>query len=216
MSRTDCALSVSTRVAQRVRRLPKGQPFSIKRLAELGTSGAVSKAIARMVSRGELERVHRGIYMRPKSSRYVARVRPSAWEVVSVIARQNRQVLQIHGANAVRKFGLSTQMPLISIYYTSGPSRSLFIGKAEVRLVHAAPMVMQHAGTEVGVAISALFYLGKDGSTPECIAAIKQALRPEDLTTLMACKMPKWMRTALSGSNPSEKQLRKSRMNLVR
>ncbi|WGW38464.1 hypothetical protein [Pseudomonas aeruginosa] len=47
------------------------------------------------------------------------------------------------------------------------------------------------------MAISALFYLGKDGSTPECIAAIKKVLRPEDLTTLMACKMPKWMRMAL-------------------
>lgn len=197
MSCTDCALSVSTRVSQRVKRLPKGQPFCIRRFAELGTSGAVSKAIARMVNRGELERVLRGIYMRPKSSLYVARVRPSAWKVVSLIARQSRQVLQIHGANAVRKFGLSTQMPLISIYYTSGPSRSIFIGKAEVRLVHAAPMVMQQAGTEVGMAISALVYLGKDGSTPECIAAIKKALRPEDLTTLMACKMPKWMRKAL-------------------
>ena len=197
MSSTDSAQPVSTRIAQRVMRLPKGQPFTIRRFAALGTRSAVSKAIARLVSRGELERVHRGVYMRPKSSRYVARVRPNAWEVVSLIARQSRQALQIHGANAVRRFGLSTQMPLISIYYTSGSSRSLFIGKAEVRLVHAAPMVMQQAGTEVGMAISALFYLGKDGSTPECIAAIKKVLRPEDLTTLMACKMPKWMRMAL-------------------
>ena len=197
MSRIDSAQPVSTRIAQRVKRLPKGQPFSIRRFAALGTRSAVSKAIARLVSRGELERVHRGIYMRPKSSRYVARVRPSAWDVVNLIARQNRQVLQIHGANAVRKFGLSTQMPLISIYYTSGTSRSIFIGKAEVRLIHAAPMVMQHAGSEVGMAISALFYLGKNGSTPECISAIKKALRPEDLTKLMACRMPKWMRKAL-------------------
>ena len=197
MSRIDSAQPVSTRIAQRVKRLPKGQPFSIRRFAALGTRSAVSKAIAHLVSRGELERVHRGIYMRPKSSRYVARVRPSAWEVVNLIARQNRQVLQIHGANAVRKFGLSTQMPLISIYYTSGTSRSIFMGKAEVRLIHAAPMVMQHAGSEVGMAISALFYLGKNGSTPECISAIKKALRPEDLTKLMACRMPKWMRKAL-------------------
>lgn len=140
MPRTDCTLSVSSRIAQRVRRMPKGRPFSIRRLAELGTSGAVSKAIARLVSQGELERVHRGIYMRPKSSRYVPWAPPSIWEVVSEIAKQNRQTLQMHGANAIRKFGLSTQMPLIPIYYTSGSSRSLFIGKAEVRLVHAAPM----------------------------------------------------------------------------
>lgn len=197
MSRTGRALSVSTRIAQRVKHLPKGQLFSIRRFAELGARSTVSKAIAQLVNRGELERVYRGIYMRPKSSRYVARVRPNAWEVVSLIARQNRQTLQIHGADAVRRFGLSTQMSLIPIYYTSGSSRSLFIGKAEVRLVHAAPMIMQQAGTEVGIAISALFYLGRCNSSPECITAIKRALRPKDLTTLMACKMPQWMRIAL-------------------
>lgn len=62
-------------------------------------------------------------------------------------------------------------------------------------------MVMQHAGTDVGIAISGLFYLGKDGATPECIAAIKKALSPEDLATLMACKIPKWMRMAIQLDN---------------
>lgn len=197
MLSTDQAQSVSARIAQRVKRLPKGQPFSISRFTGFGTKNAVSKAIARLVNRSELERVYRGIYMRPKAGRYVARFRPNALEVVNLISRQKCLSLQIHGANAVRRFGLSTQMPLIPIYYTNGVSRSIFIGKAEVRLIHAAPMVMQHAGTEAGTAISALFYLGKDGYTPECIAAIKTALRPEDLTTLIACKMPKWMRMAL-------------------
>jgi hypothetical protein len=197
MLSTDQAQSVSARIAQRVKRLPKGQPFSISRFTGFGTKNAVSKAIARLVNRGELERVYRGIYMRPKPGLYLARVRPNLWQLICLITRQDGLSLQIHGANAVRKFGLSTQMPLIPIYYTSGSSRSVFIGKAEIRLVHAAPMVMQHAGTEVGVAISALFYLGKGGSTPECITAIKKRLRPEDLVTLMACKMPRWMRMAL-------------------
>lgn len=191
------AQSVSARIEQRVKRLPKGQPFSISRFTGFGTKNAVSKAIARLVNRGELERVYRGIYMRPKPGLYVARVRPNLWQLICLIARQDGLSLQIHGANAVRKFDLSTQMPLIPIYYTSGSSRSVFIGKAEIRLVHAAPMVMQHAGTEVGVAISALFYLGKGGSTPECITAIKKRLRPENLATLMVCEMPKWMRMAL-------------------
>ena len=153
--------STSTRIAQRVKRLPKGQPFSIRRFAEFGTRNAVYKAIALLINSGELERLQRGIYMRPKSGRYVTRFRPGAWEVVSLIARQNRQTLQTHGANAVRMFGLSTQVPLIQIYYTSGPSRSFYFGQGEVRLIHAPPLVMQHAGTEVGTAISALFYLAR-------------------------------------------------------
>jgi hypothetical protein len=197
MLSTDQAQSVSARIAQRVKRLPKGQPFSISRFAESGTKNAVSKAIARLVGQGELERVYRGIYMRPQPGLYVAKARPSPWKLLSLITRQKRLSLQIHGANAVRRFGLSTQMPLIPIYYTNGASRSIFIGKAEVRLIHAAPMVMQHAGTEVGAAISALFYLGKEGATPECVGAIKKALRPEDLVMLMACSMPKWMHMAL-------------------
>ena len=197
MLSTDLAQSVSARIAQRVKRLPKGQPFSISHFTGFGTKNAVSKALARLVNRGELERVYRGIYMRPKPGLYVARARPNLWELISVIARQKHLSLQIHGANAVRRFGLSTQMPLIPIYYTNGASRSVFIGKAEVRLIHAAPMVMQHAGTEAGMAISALFYLGKEGATPECTAAIKKALRPDDLIKLMTSKIPKWMLIAL-------------------
>ncbi|WP_244249238.1 DUF6088 family protein, partial [Pseudomonas aeruginosa] len=185
-------------VTQRVKFLRKGRPFSIRCLAELGSSSAISKAVAQLVRRGELERVYRGIYMRPKYSHYTGRVRRSGpWDLVHLIARQNRWALQIHGADAVRRFGLSTQMPVIPIYYTSGSSRSLFVGKAEIRLVHAAPMLMQHAGTRVGVAISALFYLGKGGTTPEHVAVIKKALSPEDLSKLVACRMPKWMRAAL-------------------
>ncbi|MDH1105149.1 DUF6088 family protein [Pseudomonas otitidis] len=191
------AQSTSIRIAQRVKRIPKGQPFSIRSFAEVGTRNAVYKAIALLTNRGQLERLHRGIYMRPKASLYVKRYRPSVWEVVRLIARQNRQTLQIHGANAVRMFGLSTQVPLVPIYYTSGPSRTYQFGKGEVRLIHAPPFVMQHAGTEVGTAISALFYLGKEGTTEECITAIQNALKPEDQITLMTCKMPRWMRRAL-------------------
>jgi hypothetical protein len=197
MLSTDKVQSVSVQVAQRVKRLPKGQPFSIRRFKGFGTKNAISKAIARLVNRGELERVYRGIYMRPKPGRYVARARPNPWTLLSLITRQKCLYLQIHGANAVRRFGLSTQMPLIPVYYTNGSSRSIFIGKAEIRLIHAAPMVMQHAGTEVGTAISALFYLGKDGVTPECIAAIQAQLKTDDFTRLMLCKMPGWMRKAL-------------------
>ncbi len=198
MSRPHSEQSVAHLISQRVKRLHRGKPFSIRSLAELGSSSVISKAVAQLVRRGELVRVYRGIYMRPKFSHYTGRVRrPGPWDLVNLIARQNRWILQIHGADAVRRFGLSTQMPLIPIYYTSGPSRSLFVGKAEIRLLHATPMLMQHAGTWVGVAISALFYLGKGGSTPEHVAVIKKTLSPEDMSKLVACRMPKWMRAAL-------------------
>jgi len=198
MSRHHSEQSVAHLVMQRIKRLQRGKPFSIRSLAELGSNSAISKAVAQLVRRGELVRVYRGIYMRPKSSQYTGRVRrPGPWDLVNLIARQNRWTLQIHGADAVRRFGLSTQMPVIPIYYTSGPSRSISVGKAEIRLVHAAPMVMQCGGTKVGMAISALFYLGKGGITSKHVAVVKKDLSSEEMNKLLTCRMPKWMRMAL-------------------
>lgn len=192
---------VSQLVMQRVKRLRKGRLFSIRDFAKLGTSTAISKAVAQLVRWGELERVCRGIYMRPKYSQFIGgALRPGPLDLVNLIAKQNRWTLQIHGADAVRRFGLSTQMPVIPIYYTSGPSRSISVGKADIRLVHAAPMVMQGAGTKVGMAISALFYLGKGGITQEDVAVVQKALSPEEINKLLACRMPKWMRMALMRS----------------
>lgn len=197
MPNVDQPPSVSNRITQRIKYLPKGKPFSIRRFKDLGTNNAVSKAVARLIKLGELERVYRGIYMRPKAGRYLAKAHPNPRQLISLIAREKRLSLQIHGANAVRKFGLGTQVPLIQIFYTNGASRSVFIGKAEIRLIHAPPMVMQHAGTEAGVAISALFYIGKYGVTPECVHAIKSMLSHDDLIKLMSSRMPPWMRLAL-------------------
>ncbi|MGO0665977.1 DUF6088 family protein [Pseudomonas aeruginosa] len=78
----DSKLPVSYRVAQQVRRMPKGRVFSTRRFAALGTKNAISKACARLVSVGELERVYPGIYMRPKRSPYTGWVRPSVLDLV--------------------------------------------------------------------------------------------------------------------------------------
>ncbi|MDF5818406.1 type IV toxin-antitoxin system AbiEi family antitoxin domain-containing protein [Pseudomonas aeruginosa] len=51
----------------------KGSRSALAVSQGFGTKNAVSKAIARLVKRGELERVYRGIYMRPKPGLYVAR-----------------------------------------------------------------------------------------------------------------------------------------------
>ncbi len=198
MPSVDQDRSISARIAHRVRHLPKGQPFAIKRFHGVGTKNAVYKAMAHLIKRGELERVYRGIYMRPKAGRYFAKAHANPLQLISLIAKEKRLSLQIHGAEAVRKFGLSTQVPLIQIFYTNGANQSVFIGKAEVRLIHAPPMVMQHAGTKVGAAISALFYLGKDGATPDCLRAILNALDHEDLIKLLSSRMPAWMRIALA------------------
>jgi len=190
-------MSVTAKIVKRIKCTPKGQPFSINRFANAASRAAVAKALSRLAASGELERLSRGIYMRPKLSIYAGQVRPSTESVLRIIARRNREIIQVHGAEAVRSFGLSTQMQIKPVYYTSGTSREVKVGARHVRLLHIAPKKMQHAGTIVGLALCALFYLGKKGVSDMVIASIKAKMAPSEFKRLADSEIPVWMQVAL-------------------
>ncbi|MOA04866.1 hypothetical protein D3C78_1244390 [compost metagenome] len=141
--------------------------------------------------------------LRPKISPYVGSVRPSALAVIRVIAKQNHETIQVHGAEAARAFHLSTQMQTQPVLYTSGSSREIRIGALTIRLRHVSPEKLQHAGTKVGLALVALFYLGRKGVNPTSVAKIKCELTQAEFKQLVACKIPAWMSKALAGPPPA-------------
>lgn len=136
--------------------------------------------------------------MRPKFNRYIGQVRPSPLTVMKVITTANGETIQVHGAEAVRRLGLSTQMQVVPTYYTSGSSREISIGAASVRLKHVSKDRLQHAGTNVGLVLTALHYVGKRGMSQEILSKINEMLSEEELRKLLDCKMPKWMRSSLT------------------
>ncbi|SED67997.1 Transcriptional regulator, AbiEi antitoxin, Type IV TA system [Pseudomonas frederiksbergensis] len=190
-------MSVTANIVKRLKYTPKAQPFSINRFANLGSPGAVAKALSRLAASGELERLSRGIYMRPKLSHFTGYVRPSTKSVLGAIASHNREIIQVHGAQAVRYFGLSTQMQIRPVYYTSGASREVKVGAKRIRLLHVASQKLQHAGTIVGLALCALFYLGKNGVSDTVIASIKAKMAPSEFKKIADCEIPTWMQAAL-------------------
>jgi len=191
--------SVTEAIANRVKYMPKGKPFARAVFAQMGSRTSVDKALSRLVRLGLLERIVRGVYMRPKFNKYVGSfVRPSPTSVMHVITKSNGETTQIHGSEAVRRFGLSTQMQMQPVYYTSGSTRVLKVGKALVHLKHVSSDRLQFAGTKVGLALVALHYVGKEGLSTQVIAKITNGLSSEELIKLRACRMPKWMRSMLT------------------
>lgn len=194
-------MSVAESILNRIKHMPKGKPFAGAVFAQVGSRASVDKALSRMVLSGSLERVTRGVYMRPKQSEYTGKkVRANPIAVMETVAKARGETIQVHGVEAARRFGLSTQMQVLPTYYTSGSTREIKIGNAVVRLRHASRQRLQHAGTQVGAALIALLYLGKEGLTEQAVRKIASSLSVEEFNKLMACKMPEWMRSALAGS----------------
>ncbi len=194
-------MSVAESISNRIKHMPKGKPFAGAVFAQVGSRASVDKALSRMVLGGSLERVARGVYMRPKQSEYTGKkVRANPIAVMEAAARARGETIQGHGVEAARRLGLSTQMQVLPTYYTSGSTREIRIGNAVVRLRHASWQRLQQAGTKVGLALTALLYLGKEGLTEQAVGKIASSLSVEEFNKLMACKMPEWMRAALVGS----------------
>lgn len=191
-------MSVAMNIRNQVQSVERGEPFTNSRFLKLGSRHAVDKAISRLVEEGIIERIARGVFFRPKKSRFVDNVIPEVSRVIEVIAKSHGETVQVHGAEAVRRFKISTQMPTKPVYYTDGSSREIQVGKLIVKLIHTSNhRKLQHAGEKPGLALTALWYLGKEQVNTEAIRRIREGLSIEEFETLRSTSMPAWMTKAI-------------------
>lgn len=186
-------------ILRHIEEVPAGEPFTSAALSGHGTRGAIDQALSRLVKTGTLERVARGVFVRPELSRYVGKVMPEPLKFAESIARSTGAVVQVHGAEAARRLELTTQIPARLVFDTSGPSKRLHLGKLEIRLQHVAPRKLALVGRPAGLALAALWYLGKHQVTPQLIEKIRRKLPPVEFEALKSATdaMPAWMISAL-------------------
>jgi hypothetical protein len=162
---------------------------------QLGTRAAVDQALSRLVKRGELRRLTRGVYQRPQVHPKLGLLAPSSEAVAHAVTQSQATRLLPSGAYAANLLRLSEQVPAQAVYLTDGPSRTLRFGNQEVTLKHASPRRMQFASQGTGLVREALRYLGPDHVTPERLQSLQATLRPETRSALLQDLpyAPAWM-----------------------
>jgi hypothetical protein len=133
------------------------------------------------------------VFVRPKENRFIGNIMPDAAKIVEALARDHGETIQVHGAEAARRFKLSTQVPTMPVFLTSGPSRELKIDNLTIKLKHASHRKLHLAGKRPGLALSALWYLGKDNVNDNVISTIHENLTEKEFETLKHTDMPAWM-----------------------
>jgi hypothetical protein len=171
----------------------EGAPISAKSLLHLGNRAAVDQALSRLVERGQLIRAGRGVYLRPITSRFGTRA-PSVEQAVEALAAQRGEVIVSNGAAAANALGLTTQVPVRSVYLTSGRSRKMSLGKQVVELRHAPRWQLTLGSRPAGEAVRALAWLGPD-KAEEALKALKRKMPPGVFGELVAAapQFPTWL-----------------------
>ena len=157
-------MNTINQVRQHIEQLPAGKPFSALVLRAYSTSDNARQILNRLVKAGELQRVSRGLFVKPFKTLKASNI-PSVAEMITSVAAITGETIAVHGAEAASQLQLSTQMPIRPIFYTSGTTRTLKLAGRTVELIHANPKTFRLAGTFSGLAITALNYVGKENVT---------------------------------------------------
>lgn len=142
----------------------------------LGNRSAIDVALHRLVARGSIRRLGRGVYDLPRRHRVLGAVMPSTDAIASALVGRDRLRLQPSGAYAANLLGLSEQVPARVVFLTDGATRTVRIGNTTIQLRRTTPRNMATAGRLSGTLIQALRALGRQHVTPRRVAHLKRTL----------------------------------------
>ena len=177
--------SIDSQVLRRIRKKSPGHVFTPVDFLDLGSRNAVDLALSRHVRAGDIHKVGRGLYYRPKTSRFGS-MAPGIDDVAAALQGRDRSRLQPAGAHAANVLGLSTQVPVRVVFLTDGRSRRVQLGKQQIVLKHTTPRQMATAGRMSGTVIQALRWLGRRNVDDRVVSVLRRRLSQVDKKQLAA------------------------------
>lgn len=185
-------------IRKAIQKLSEGEVFTAKNFRHIASESNLKQILSRLSKEGVITRSARGVYVKSELLNKLGLTPPSAREIAKVIADSTAETIVVHGAEAVRQFHLSTQVPMKLIFYTNGRSRTLTIDNQQIELRHLSPSRLLTANSQVGLALSALVYLGRENVNNDVIEKIKRRLTSQDFSALLKemNNMPAWLASA--------------------
>ena len=169
--------TIEDKVVSRIYGNGRGWAFSETDFSGFGTRTGVDVALHRLLTRGSIRRVIRGIYDYPKHSEKLAReLSPDIDQVARALARKFGWRIQATGPAALNLLGLSTQVVGRVVYVSDGPERTYTVGGQDLAFEHT---VLKEAGfkrRESSLLVQALKTLGPDRIAPDTVRKLRRFL----------------------------------------
>ena len=129
------SLSINEKVVLKIKRILEGEIFTYKDFSFLENENAVALALSRLVKKGLIKRIAKGMYYKPKVSKYGV-LKPNENEILKKILKKKAQGYYVSGISSFNKLGLTTQVPSTIEIFGKTSSRERKIGNVKIRYVN--------------------------------------------------------------------------------
>ncbi|MFT3904505.1 MAG: DUF6088 family protein [Niabella sp.] len=176
--------SIENKIEKSIKSKARGTLVLPEDFSAYGSAEAVRQALGRLEDKEIIVRVAHGIYVRPKISKLIGLLTPSAEEVAEAIAKRDRARTVPAGSYALNALGLSTQVPMNVVLLTDGSPRVIKVGKRTIKFKKTTPKNLLAKGKISRLVIQALKEIGNGKVTAEEEKKILELLKKENKNDL--------------------------------
>ena len=181
--------------------IDKATPKSLVMIADFPEydPSYISKLLSAAADEGRLVRLSGGIFMKPANSTY-GMAMPSMMQVAEAIAeRDHVQILPV-GETAENMFGLSEQVPMKTMFLTSGSARTINVNGRMLQFKRGVPRNFAYKDKNLAAFCQALKSIGDGKLTEEQMSVVYDIMKHYTLNAEARADillMPIWIRRLL-------------------
>ena len=191
--------STARKIENSIENLGRGKIFFADDFVSMGSAENIRQTLLRCAKNNKIVRVAKGIYYYPQIDDKLGLgvLMPSYDQIANAIAERAHARIIPTGDYALNVLGLSTQVPMNSVYLTDGTPRKIEIsGGRGIVFKKTTPKNLSFKNRLAMLITSALKSIKQENVTPEQIEHIGTLLRKEDKDSVLAdlALMPIWIR----------------------
>jgi hypothetical protein len=146
-------------IMRRVRRRP-GWAWTPVDFADLGSRDLIDKKLQRLTKAGELRRIARGLYDRPRHNKLTGKhTVPDYRAVIDAVMRRDQVRMVVDGMTAANDLGLTNAVPAKIVMIVDARLKPIKLGNQQIKFKHAAPSRLFWAGRPGMRVVQALYWL---------------------------------------------------------
>ncbi|RUZ10917.1 DUF6088 family protein, partial [Mesorhizobium sp. M7A.F.Ca.CA.001.09.1.1] len=150
---------IRSRVLARIESKPE-EVWTPGDFADLGARAAVDKTLQRLAAAGDLRRIDRGLYDRPRTNPLTGRATvPDYRAVIRAVTRRDNARTVIDGMTAANDLGLTTAVPARIEVLVDARLKPIKLGTQEIHFKYAAPSRLYWADRPGMRVVQALYWM---------------------------------------------------------
>lgn len=173
-------------IDERIREMQPGSVFVTSDFADIAPFAAISMYLSRLEASGNIRRILRGIYDKPRFSKLLNEpVAADPSKVAYAIARKNRWSIIPAGDTALNILRLSAQVPAVWQYVSDGPYKEYSYDNVHISFRRTSNKEATGYSYITGLVIQGLRALGREHVNDAVIRSLRDRLSVEEKNVLM-------------------------------